>query len=335
MVDLLVADNLLQVFGGRKPTYAVDGVSFRMPESPTILNLVGESGSGKSTIARIILALLRPTDGRVTYKGTDIFTRDRDWKHRFRAEVQAVFQDPYSVYNPVYKVERVLKLVIRKFALAGSKAEAQTRMDEALRAVDLRPQEVLGRYPHQLSGGQRQRLMLARVYLMRPRLIVADEPVSMIDAGMRASFLNILLDFRDNYGISTLFITHDLSTAMYLGGEIIVLYQGRIMERGKTQGVTGDPHHPYAQLLMSSVPIPDPNRRWKEDLAVAPLADVGAGSSSDRGRCLFAERCPLVMDGCWQARPALRGLDADGAESPGRDVACVLYGGTDGEQKQG
>lgn len=332
MGDLLVAENVVQVFGGRKPTYAVDGVSFRLPESPTILNLVGESGSGKSTIARIILALQRPTAGRVTYNGTDIFTRDRQWKKHFRAEVQAVFQDPYSVYNPVYKVERVLKLVIRKFGLAGSKAEGRTRMDEALRAVDLRPEEVLGRYPHQLSGGQRQRLMLARIYLMRPRLIVADEPVSMIDAGMRASFLNILLDFRDNYGISTLFITHDLSTAMYLGGEIIVLYQGRIMERGKTEAVTGDPHHPYAQLLMSSVPVPDPNRRWKEDLAVAPLADVGAGISSQRERCLFAERCPLVMDACWQARPALRSLHAAATESPGRDVACVLYEGTDGEQ---
>lgn len=112
---------------------------------------------------------------------------------------------------------------------------------------------------------------------------------------------------------------------MYLGGEIIVLYQGRIMERGSTQGVTGDPHHPYAQLLMSSVPVPDPNRRWKEDLAVAPLADVGTGSSLQRERCLFAERCPLVMDACWQTRPALRSLHGDDAESPGRDVSCVLY----------
>ena len=331
MGDLLVAENVVQVFGGRKPIYAVDSVSFRLPESPTILNLVGESGSGKSTLARIILALQRPTAGRVTYKGTDIFSRDRHWKKQFRSEVQAVFQDPYSVYNPVYRVERVLKLVIRKFGLAGSKDEAQARMEEALRAVDLRPEEVLGRYPHQMSGGQRQRLMLARIYLMRPRLIVADEPVSMIDAGMRASFLNILLDFRDNYGISTLFITHDLSTAMYLGGEIIVLYQGRIMERGSTQGVTGDPLHPYAQLLMSSVPVPDPDRRWKEDLAVAPLADVGTGSSLQRERCLFAERCPQVMEVCWQARPALRSLHGDDAESPMREAACILYEDSEGE----
>ena len=325
MRDLLVVEDLQQIFGGRTRTTAVDGVSFRIPAEPTIVSLVGESGSGKSTIARIILGLLQPTAGRVFYEGTDIFTRDRKWVRNFRSEVQAVFQDPYSVYNPVYKAERVLKLVIRKFGLAKSKAEAQALMEEALRAVDLRPEEVLGRHPHQLSGGQRQRLMLARVYLMRPRLIIADEPVSMIDAGMRASFLNILLDFRDTHGISTLFITHDLSTAMYLGGEIIVLYQGRIMERGQTRGVMNDPRHPYAQLLISSIPTPDPRKRWEEDLSTGPLAEVGSGSSSGRDRCLFAERCPAVMDRCWQTRPHLQALDVDDVSETHRHVACYLY----------
>ena len=325
MRDLLVVEDLQQIFGGRTLTTAVDGVSFRIPAEPTIVSLVGESGSGKSTIARIILGLLQPTAGRVFYEGTDIFTRDRKWVRNFRSEVQAVFQDPYSVYNPVYKAERVLKLVIRKFGLAKSKAEAQALMEEALRAVDLRPEEVLGRHPHQLSGGQRQRLMLARVYLMRPRLIIADEPVSMIDAGMRASFLNILLDFRDTHGISTLFITHDLSTAMYLGGEIIVLYQGRIMERGQTRGVMNDPRHPYAQLLISSIPTPDPRKRWEEDLSTGPLAEVGSGSSSGRDRCLFAERCPAVMDRCWQTRPHLQALDVDDVSETHRHVACYLY----------
>jgi peptide/nickel transport system ATP-binding protein len=269
--------------------------------------------------------LLQPTAGHVLYEGADIFKRNRKWNRKFRGEVQAVFQDPYSVYNPVYKAERVLRLVIRKFGLAKSKDEAKALMEEALRAVDLRPEEVLGRHPHQLSGGQRQRLMLARVYLMRPRLIIADEPISMIDAGMRASFLNILLDFRDTHGISTLFITHDLSTAMYLGGEIIVLYQGRIMERGQTRGVMNDPRHPYAQLLISSIPRPDPRKRWEEDLSTGPLAEVGSGSSSGRDRCLFAERCPAVMDRCWQTRPHLQALDVDDASETPRHVACYLY----------
>ena len=325
MSDLLVVENLQQIFGGSSQTHAVDGVSFRIPEEPAIVSLVGESGSGKSTIARIILGLLQPTAGRVLYEGTDIFTRDRKWNRKFREEVQAVFQDPYSVYNPVYKAERVLKLVIRKFGLAKSKADARERMEEALRAVDLRPEEVLDRHPHQLSGGQRQRLMLARVYLIRPRLIIADEPVSMIDAGMRASFLNILQDFRESHGISTLFITHDLSTAMYLGGEIIVLYQGRIMERGHTRSVMKAPLHPYAQLLISSIPTPDPSKRWEEDLSTAPLAETAVSTSSGRDRCLFADRCPQVMERCWQSRPSLQNSTLDGMSEPERDVACYLY----------
>jgi peptide/nickel transport system ATP-binding protein len=325
MRDLLAVENLRQVFGGRNETQAVDDVSFTIPAQPIIVSLVGESGSGKSTIARIILGLLQPTAGRVLYDGTDISTRGRKWNRKFRSEVQAVFQDPYSVYNPVYKAERVLRLVIRKFGLAKSKAEARERMEEALRAVDLRPEEVLDRHPHQLSGGQRQRLMLARVYLMRPRLIVADEPVSMIDAGMRASFLNILQDFRDSHGISTLFITHDLSTAMYLGGEIIVLYQGRIMEYGDTRTVMNTPLHPYAQLLINSIPTPDPSRRWEEDLSSAPVAEIGLVGSANRDRCLFADRCPQVMDKCWGARPLLQ-APAAGADQPARrDVACYLY----------
>ena len=328
MPDLLTVENLQQLFGGRNPTHAVDDVSFRLPAEPAIISLVGESGSGKSTIARIILGLLKPTAGRVLYQGIDILTPDRKWNRKFRSEVQAVFQDPYSVYNPVYKAERVLKLVIRKFGLAKTKAEAQEQMEEALRAVDLRPEEVLDRHPHQLSGGQRQRLMLARVYLMRPRLIVADEPVSMIDAGMRASFLNILGDFRDSHGISTLFITHDLSTAMYLGGEIIVLYQGRIMEQGETEAVMRSPLHPYAQLLISSIPTPDPRRRWHEDLSAAPLAETSAlgADRANRNRCLFADRCPQVMERCWEARPALLAPKEPGdASHSRRDVACYLY----------
>ena len=207
-----------------------------------------------------------------------------------------------------------------------NKREALDKAIEALRLVGIPvPERRVHEYPHQLSGGQRQRLMLARVYLMRPRLIIADEPVSMIDAGMRASFLNILLDFRETHGISTLFITHDLSTAMYLGGEIIVLYQGRIMERGQTRGVMKDPQHPYAQLLISSIPTPDPRKRWEEDLSAGPLAEVGSGISSGRDRCLFAERCPAVMDRCWGARPHLQAANSDGMSEPDRDVACYLY----------
>ena len=325
MPDLLTVANLRQVFGGRNPTHAVDDVSFRMPAQPTIVSLVGESGSGKSTIARIILGLLQPTAGRVLYDGADIFKGDRKWNRQFRSEVQAVFQDPYSVYNPVYKAERVLKLVIRKFGLAKTKPEAQERMEEALRTVDLRPEEVLDRHPHQLSGGQRQRLMLARVYLMRPRLIVADEPVSMIDAGMRASFLNILQDFRDNHGISTLFITHDLSTAMYLGGEIIVLYQGPDYGAGRYQNRDEGAPAPLRPTAHQFNPDAGPAPTLAGRLVGRAAAEIGASGAANRERCLFAERCPQVMDRCWGARPMLEAPNHDDELSARRAVACHLY----------
>lgn len=304
MDDLLVVQDLVRVFGTRRPTYAVDHVSFRLPEEPRVLSLVGESGSGKTTIARIILRLLKPTSGSILYKGQDIFNATPAWQREFRRQVQVVFQNPYSVYNPIYKVERVFNLVIRKFGLASCKSEAQAKIEESLRAVDLRADEVLGKYPHQLSGGMRQRVMLARLHLLRPRLVVADEPVSMIDAGMRASFLNILLDFRDRLGISTLFITHDLSTAEYLGDDIIVLYQGRIAEQGPTRQVSESPQHPYTQLLMRSIPVPDPTQRWPEELP--PVVEKSMGDATRRDRCLYAARCPYVSEVCWVKEPPLQ-----------------------------
>ena len=322
MDSLLALQEVTQVFGVSHLTYAVDKVSFHMPEQPTILNLVGESGSGKSTIARLVLRLQKPTSGQVLYKGQNVFGGDRAWQRQYRRDVQGVFQNPYSVYNPFYKVERVFNMAIRKLGLPIPRAEAQDRIAEALRAVDLRPGDVLGKYPHQLSGGMRQRVMMARIHLIRPRLVIADEPVSMVDAGIRASFLNILLDFRDRYGISTLFITHDLSTAEYLGGEIIVLYKGRIVERGATAAVTASPKHPYAQLLMKSIPVADPAQRWQEELKTAPEAENKQQSS--RERCLYAERCPLVMDPCWGRQPAPAVIDV--SEAVPREVACHLYG---------
>ena len=320
MGDLLAVQNITQTFGTRKPTFAVDDVSFQISETASIVNLVGESGSGKSTIARIILGLLKPTSGDVHYKGMSIFTRNGKWQRGFRREVQAVFQDPYSAYNPFYKIERVLNISIRKFQLANQKSEARAKIGESLRAVDLRPEEILGKYPHQLSGGQRQRVMLARIHLIHPQLIIADEPVSMIDAGKRATILNILVEFQQQFNISSLFITHDLSTARYLGGEIIILYQGRIVESGKTNRVISNPLHPYAKLLIGSIPIPDPNKRWQETLLIAPEAK--ASQSQQRERCLYAERCPLVMEVCWKVRPILSSAEG---EMSSHKVACHLF----------
>jgi oligopeptide/dipeptide ABC transporter ATP-binding protein len=266
----------------------------------------------------MILGLQRPTGGLITYCGRDVYTlKGRDYDE-YRRDVQPVFQDPYGIFNPFYRVDRVFWKAIEKFGLAKTKAQGLGLIEESLEAVDLRPADVIGRYPHQLSGGQRQRVMLARVHMLRPAFIIADEPVSMLDAAVRVLFLNVLLDFKQKYGMTTLFITHDLSTAYYLGGEIMVISQGRIVERGPVETVMSNPAHPYTQQLLSSVPVPDPDLRWKERLTVSEqTAEV---RTSSRERCLFAERCPHVMDVCWTARPGAMPV------RPDQTAACYLYG---------
>lgn len=173
---------------------------------------------------------------------------------RFRREVQAVFQDPFAVFNPFYKVDHLLQVPIEKFKLARSRHEARRMMEDALQAVGLRPEEVLGRYPHQLSGGQRQRIAVARALVLKPRLLVADEPVSMVDASLRAAILESLRRMRDEHGISILYITHDLTTAYHVADSILVLYAGRVVEAGEVERVIRAPKHPYTQLLIDSIP---------------------------------------------------------------------------------
>lgn len=257
---------------------AVHKTSFTLStDPPRIVSLVGQSGSGKSTLARIVLGLQRPTSGTVIYGGKDIFRLSRAEYDDFRRNVQPVFQDPYAIFNPVYRVDRVLRTAIRKFGLASSKREAQELMEKSLRAVRLDPDQVLGRYPHQLSGGQRQRIMLARVHMLRPSYIIADEPVSMLDAQVRKTFLDILVDFQRSYGMTTLFITHDLSTVYYVGGDVMVITRGRIVEKGPVAEVMHQPRHPYTKLLLASVPQPDPDQRWTDriDLEQAEREEAG------------------------------------------------------------
>jgi peptide/nickel transport system ATP-binding protein len=269
-------NNVTQVFRGAAMRSvggefrAVDDVSFHLnADPPHITSLVGQSGSGKSTIARIILGLQKPTSGSVTYGGKDIYKLSGKEYDAYRRDIQPVFQDPYSIFNPFYRVDRVFWTAIDKFKLASSKQQGLAKIEESLHAVDLRPEDVLNRYPHQLSGGQRQRVMLARVYLLQPKFIIADEPVSMLDAAVRVLFLNILLDFTQKYGMTTLFITHDLSTAYYVGGEIMVISRGKIVESGNVEQVLVHPSHPYTQMLLASIPVPDPDARWTEKATLA------------------------------------------------------------------
>jgi ABC-type oligopeptide transport system ATPase subunit len=279
---LLEVRNASKSYGGRlvaggEPVYALRDFSLAIPDSPaTIIPIAGESGSGKTTLANAILGFISLTSGQILYKGRDIAAMNRQQYVEYRREVQAVFQDPYEVYNPFYRVKHIFDLVIKHFKLAGSRSDARQMIEDALRLVGLRSEDVLEKYPHQLSGGQRQRIMVARAYLLRPRLIVADEPVSMVDASRRAMILDIMLRLKQDHGISFLYITHDLSTAYQIGDEMIVLYRGRIAEQGPTRRVIGNPRHPYVKLLISSIPVPDPTQRWDADVVLPSEEELAA-----------------------------------------------------------
>jgi oligopeptide/dipeptide ABC transporter ATP-binding protein len=224
-----------------------------------------------------------------------------------------VFQDPFSVFNPFYPVEHLLRIPLKRFGIARTRSEQDERIAMALRQVGLKPDQVIGRYPHQLSGGQRQRIVVARALMLRPRLIVADEPVSMIDASLRANVLENLRALRDDHGISILYITHDLATARQVSDRIYVLYRGRAVETGSAADVIGTPKHPYTQLLMSSIPRPNPGVPWP-----AETAGRGEIGKSDRTACVFIDRCQHRMPACTVQPPAYH-LAGD------RRVACTLY----------
>jgi len=280
---------------------AVDQVSLSLQENPAqIVSLVGESGSGKTTLARMLLGLTPPTKGEILYRGTRVQDLKKDEWWDFRRNVQPIFQDPFGIYNPFYRIDRILDLTIKNFKMASTKAEADELKIEALRAVDLQPGDVIGRYPHQLSGGQCQRVMLARTFLLRPKIIIADEPVSMIDVAVRTLFLNILLDFRDKYDISCLFITHHLATAYYMGGPMMVLCFGRVVESGNIDQLLAKPSHPYTEQLLAAIPSPDPTQRWTER---ADVKITDRPLTRDFNKCVYVERCPYAMDICSKQRP--------------------------------
>jgi peptide/nickel transport system ATP-binding protein len=257
---LLHADGVTKVYPGVK---ALADFSLEVrAEEPRIVALAGESGSGKTTAAQIALGLVAPTRGTIAYRGTPLRKLRRDGRRRFRQEVQAVLQDPFAAFNPFYRVRHVFDVVVRNFDVGSTPAEAQRRVGEAIEFVGLRPDRVLDAFPHQLSGGERQRVMIARACLLRPRLIVADEPVSMVDASIRAAILEVLVNLRQESGISFLYVTHDLSTAYHVADDLIVLHAGETVERGAARAVIDDPQHEYTRRLVDAVPVPDPDVRW-------------------------------------------------------------------------
>lgn len=247
---LLEMRNVSRLFGrGDSAVRAVDDVSCTIGKKE-IITIVGESGSGKTTLARLILRLLDPTEGSILLDGKDIAgIRGKELKEYWR-EVQAVFQDPFSAFNQFFTVRRLLA---RSAALSGNR-DPEAEMGEALRHVGMDPEEVLSKWPHQLSGGQRQRVMIARALMLRPRILLADEATSMLDASLRVNILNVLSDLRDDYDLTILFITHDIGQACYVSDRILVMCEGKLVESGPTEQVIFSPQHEYTQRLLADVP---------------------------------------------------------------------------------
>ena len=237
---------------GRSRLTAVRDVSFELREGE-VFSLIGESGSGKSTIGRMILRLLQPTTGSITYGGADVASLHRGALKEYYRNVQGVFQDPFSSYNPIFKADRIFNMVHTEFFPEVSKDEWRHRLHDALESVSLNPEDVLHKYPHQLSGGQLQRLLIARALLLDIKYLVADEIISMLDASTRIDVLNLLADLKTR-GLGILFITHDLSLGNYISDSTVILRRGSIVEMGETAKVFGDPRHPYTQMLLASVP---------------------------------------------------------------------------------
>lgn len=256
-LDSVSKDYKVGTFGGKR-LRAVNGVTFGVGAGE-VVSLIGESGSGKSTIGRMVLGLSRATEGTIAFDGRDVAQLAKSERRTYYADVQGVFQDPFSSYNPIFKADRVLTLVKGFFPGIG-RSEWDEKIEAALLAVRLEPAACLGKYPHQLSGGQLQRMLIARALLLDIKLLVADEIISMLDASTRIDVLNLLGDLKQR-GLGVLFITHDLSLGNYISDDAIILRHGRIVESGPTPEVFGDPQHAYTQALLAAVP--QLHGRWR------------------------------------------------------------------------
>lgn len=297
---------------------AADDVSLNLDRGD-ILCLVGESGSGKTTVARMAGGLLKPSEGRVIFEGKDLAEMDKDEHADYRKAVQIIHQDPYASLNPVHTVGDTLRAPLLHHKVATNKRDATRRVGDLLELVDLRPVEnFIDKFPHQLSGGQRQRVSIARAMALNPRIIIADESVSMVDVSIRVSLLNTMLKLRDELGVTFLFITHDLAVVKYFAweGRIGVMYVGKLVEYGRTPKLIGRPLHPYTRALAAAIPEADPDvTRSKTKLQLRSLDIPNLNELPDG--CVFHPRCPYWIKGeCDTIVPQL----VDVGE--GREVAC-------------
>ena len=295
--------------------HAVDDVSFELRRGQ-VAGLAGESGSGKTTVLRVALGLTPTTAGSIFFNGKDISKMSGKELKQVRTKMQVVFQDPYESVNPRMTVFDIVAEGLYVNKLVSSRNEAIERVEKALRDVQLTPPtEYIYRHPHELSGGQRQRVAIARALVLGPELIMADEPVSMLDVSVRAEVMNVLLSVRQKQGISVLMVTHDLALSKDAVDELAIMYLGKIVEQGPAQAVVSSPYHPYTQALVAAVPVPDPTGPRIRILAKGEIPTNIAPPSA----CRFHPRCPLAKPICSETEPPMLEV------SPGRQVACHFW----------
>ena len=322
---LLSVSSLRKLFAAGKPSifhreekfvHAVDDVTFNVAKGE-ILALVGESGCGKSTLALTLLGLEQATSGKITFEGKDVTHLNGTPLKEMRRHIQMIFQDPYESLNPTQTIGEIVAEPLDVHGLAGTHVEREAHVRRALEDAGLKPAETfIHRFPHELSGGQRQRVVIAGALVLEPALLLADEPVSMLDVSIRAEILNLLLELRETRGISVLFITHDLGTVSYFADRVAVMYLGRIVEIGTTREVLQNPQHPYTKALLSVVPVPNPRLRRERIILQGETPnpiDLPIG-------CRFHPRCPVAVAACKITDPPYVPV------AEGHEAACLLVG---------